>query len=256
MPSVFFVLAGASALALAGQAATRGLSADRPATRATASPATAKTEKVPFTLPQGYSVIAKSQVKRLPVYARRGGTSPVRFLGPRNASGGPLVLLVDWRQRRWTWDDWVRVYLPMRPNGSKGWIRSRDVLFKKDPFRVEVDLSAHRITIWKGARVFLKEPVGVGRAVTPTPVGRYFITELIISTNPRGLYGPYAFGTSAFSHVLTSFGGGPGQVGIHGTNQPELIGTDVSHGCIRLRNDVISRLAKVLPLGTPVSIER
>jgi lipoprotein-anchoring transpeptidase ErfK/SrfK len=74
--------------------------------------------------------------------------------------------------------------------------------------------------------------------------------------DPSGLYGPWAFGTSAFSDVLQSFGGGPGQIGLHGTNYPQGIGTDVSHGCIRMSNTNITRLAHVLPLGTPLSILR
>ena len=97
-------------------------------------------------------------------------------------------------------------------------------------------------------------PIGVGRGVTPTPVGRYFLVELIKLKKPRGLYGPYAFGTSAFSNVLFSFGGGPGQIGIHGTNYLAGIGTNVSHGCIRMSNRNITKLAHMLPLGTPVTI--
>jgi len=77
---------------------------------------------------------------------------------------------------------------------------------------------------------------------------------LIKTPNPSGAYGPYAFGLSGFSDTLTTFNGGPGQLGIHGTNEPSAIGTQVSHGCIRMSNDDITRLARMLPLGTPVQI--
>jgi lipoprotein-anchoring transpeptidase ErfK/SrfK len=100
---------------------------------------------------------------------------------------------------------------------------------------------------------------GRGRPVQPelpTPTGTFFITELLEQSNPRGLYGPYAFGLSAYSNVLYSFGGGPGQIGIHGTNEPSLLGTSASHGCIRVANAVIARLARLLPLGTPVASGR
>jgi lipoprotein-anchoring transpeptidase ErfK/SrfK len=66
-------------------------------------------------------------------------------------------------------------------------------------------------------------------------------------------YGPLAFGTSARSSVLTDWPGG-GFIGIHGTDAPELIPGRVSHGCIRLRNDDILRLGRLMPVGTPVTI--
>ena len=89
---------------------------------------------------------------------------------------------------------------------------------------------------------------------TPTPSGLYYIAELLRQPNPNGFYGPWAFALSAYSPVLSHFGGGGGQVGIHGTNEPLGIGHTVSHGCIRVRNSVIERLAAILPLGTPVRI--
>jgi lipoprotein-anchoring transpeptidase ErfK/SrfK len=92
--------------------------------------------------------------------------------------------------------------------------------------------------------------------VTPTPSGRYYITELLRQPDPTGLYGPYAFGLSAHSTVLHEFAGRDGILGIHGTNYPRGIGTDVSHGCIRVSNAAITRLARILPLGTPVLIVR
>jgi len=96
--------------------------------------------------------------------------------------------------------------------------------------------------------------IGVGEAATPTPRGTYFITALFRLIDPYGPYGPYAFGLSGFSNVLRSFGGGPGQLAIHGTNDPGGIGSNVSHGCIHVSNPEITRLSKELPLGTPVQI--
>jgi len=90
--------------------------------------------------------------------------------------------------------------------------------------------------------------------VLPTPKGLYYIVELLKQPDPRGPYGPYAFGLSAHSNVLYSFGGGPGQIGIHGTDVASSIGRSASHGCIRISNAAIIRLATELPLGTPVRI--
>lgn len=142
----------------------------------------------------------------------------------------------------------------MRPNGSVGWVRSSTVTLSSNPYGITVSLSQHRITVWKLGRAIAREPAAVGRSVLPTPTGVYYIDELLKQANPRGPYGPYAFGLSAYSQVLYSYGGGPGQIGIHGTNEPSLIGTSVSHGCIRVANALITRLARILPLGTPVTI--
>jgi lipoprotein-anchoring transpeptidase ErfK/SrfK len=124
----------------------------------------------------------------------------------------------------------------------------------RNPYRLVVRLRAHRIVLWKGQRVVLQGGTVVGASATPTPVGMYYVVELLRPPDPNGSYGPYSFGISAHSNVLKRFAGGDGRVGIHGTNQPGLIGESVSHGCVRVRNDTIRRLARVLPLGTPVLI--
>lgn len=94
-------------------------------------------------------------------------------------------------------------------------------------------------------------PAAVGTGDTPTPVGSFYLTELLAPTNSG--YGPYAYGISAFSDVLNSFGGGPGQIGMHSTDDSGSIEA-ASHGCIRLSNDDITYLAGILPLGTPITI--
>jgi lipoprotein-anchoring transpeptidase ErfK/SrfK len=117
-----------------------------------------------------------------------------------------------------------------------------------------VELGAHRITVFKGSSIVDREPVGVGKAQTPTPGGVYYTKELLRPVNPNGVYGPFAYQLSGFSDVLTRFNGGTGVIGIHGTNEPWLLGKDVSHGCIRMSNAGITRLAHLLPLGVPVEI--
>ena len=166
-----------------------------------------------------------------------------------NAEGAPLTFLV--KKRVGGWD---QVYLPVRPNESTGWIREESVDLALDPYRVEVSLGRHRVTVWKYGRVIHSEPAGVGRTVLPTPKGLYYLVVLLKQAKPSGLYGPYAFGTSAFSNRLYHFGAGPGQIGFHGTDNPGALGTNVSHGCIRISNGAITALAKVLPLGVPVEI--
>src|SRR5438105_4438037 len=132
--------------------------------------------------------------------------------------------------------------------------RRGQVQVLRDRYRVRVELRRHRLSVWRSERLVMRQPVGVGRPGTPTPVGRYYLVELIQTDDPQGPYGPYAFGLSAHSDVLQRFDGGDGQVGIHGTNFLQGLGTDVSHGCIRIGNGAIVRLARTLPLGTPVTI--
>ncbi|MEM9135120.1 MAG: L,D-transpeptidase [Actinomycetota bacterium] len=151
-------------------------------------------------------------------------------------------------------DGWLEVLLPVRPNGSTGWIRVADVELYQNRFRIEIDISDHSLTLLeRGQEVFTTE-VAIGTGDTPTPVGSFFTTVLYDVPDPEGPYGPHAFALSGFSEVLTSFNGGDGLIGIHGTNDPSSLGTDVSHGCIRIPNELITRMAETVPLGTPVDI--
>ncbi len=165
--------------------------------------------------------------------------------------GAPLVFLVTEEM-----GDWIRVLLPIRPNGSRGWLRTADVELLEHRFRMEVDLGAHRITVREGARTILEAPVGIGTQDTPTPGGLFYIKELLRPPDPGTIYGPYVYGLSGFSNQLTSFAGGDGVIGIHGTNAPWTVGQNLSHGCIRMLNRDIEKLVPLLPLGTPVRIVR
>ena len=195
------------------------------------------------------SVVATAKVPVVSIYRSPKAKRPFLRLANPNPHGVPLTFLV--KERRAGWE---KVYLPVRPNGSTGWVRDRQVDLSLTPYRVEVRLSAHTLTVWKGSRVIHHERAGVGRSIVPTPAGTYYLVELLKQPSPDGVYGPYAFGLSAFSNVLYSFGGGPGQIGLHGTNQPWSLGTNASHGCIRISNAGITKLAGLLPLGTPVRI--
>jgi lipoprotein-anchoring transpeptidase ErfK/SrfK len=175
--------------------------------------------------------------------------SPATVLSPLTKLGAPRVLLVVADE-----DDWLQVLLPLRPNGSVGWVRRVEVDLSTVTLRVEIDRATHRLRLFDGAAVVMDEPVAVGRAATPTPAGQFYVTELLRPPNARGAYGPYAFTLSAYSNVYQRFGSGDGAVGLHGTNEPRSLGADASHGCVRVSNDVIQRLAATLPLGTPVVI--
>jgi lipoprotein-anchoring transpeptidase ErfK/SrfK len=178
----------------------------------------------------------------------RPGKGMLTLTNP-TAAHSSLILLV--KQRRAAW---VQIYVPSRPNGSLGWVRTGAVRLLRDPWKILVRLRSHRLVVTRADRVIRTFPIAVGKQSTPTPTGEFFITELLKQPDPGGVYGPDAFGTSAYSDVLRHFGGGNGQIGIHGTDQPWVIGTSASHGCIRLYNRDVLWLSQRIPLGTPVHV--
>ncbi len=149
---------------------------------------------------------------------------------------------------------WLRVVLPVRPNGSTGWVREGDVTLTRHRYRIDVSLSRHRIEVYDGDERIVDAPAGIGTTDTPTPGGTYYTWVLIDPSNSG--YGAYAYGLNGFSDVLDRFGGGDGRLGIHGTTDESTVGRDVSHGCIRVTDAVITQLVEAigLPLGVPVTV--
>ncbi|MDG1411683.1 MAG: L,D-transpeptidase family protein [Acidimicrobiales bacterium] len=168
------------------------------------------------------------------------------------SSGGPLVFVIE------EFDDLnnFRVLLPTRPNGSFGWISANDIKLTRHNFRLQIDLDAFHLTLFNHEEEIWQATIGVARENAPTPSGRYYTTELLRPPTPHSVYGTFAYGLSGFSEVFMEFAGGPGQLGIHGTNDPDTLGSNVSSGCIRLHNDDISYLVESvgLPLGVPVDV--
>jgi hypothetical protein len=149
---------------------------------------------------------------------------------------------------------WVRVRLPVRPNGRTGWV-PRDALgaFNVVHTWLKIDRSALKATLVRDGKVIFAAPIGVGAKGTATPAGEFYIRDRLTGFKPDTIYGAMAFGTSAYSPTLTDWPRG-GVVGIHGTNQPELIPGRISHGCVRLYNADILTLDRLMPVGTPVTI--
>lgn len=160
------------------------------------------------------------------------------------------VVAERWRRGRLVW---VRVRLSTLPNSRLGWVpRAKLSTFHTVLTELVVDTRRFTITLYRRGRAVFHARVGVGTSSAPTPRGTFYIREKLTNfDNP--FYGPIAFGTSARSPVLTDWPGG-GIIGIHGTNEPGLIPGRISHGCIRLRNPDILRLARMLPLGTPLLV--
>lgn len=242
------------AAGLLGSAATAtalggGGNAGLPSARrlAAAAAALARTTK---TTP-AETIIAQARRHTIPLYRTPGGAYYTQLEPLPDSYGTRPVFRVITRRGAW-----LRVSLPIRPDQSSAWIRRRDVTLAATDYRLVVQLRTHRLQLWNEDRRLLSAPIAVGKALTPTPSGTYFIAYALRTRDPNGFYGPYAFGLSAYSNILTSFAGGDGEIGLHGTSEPWLLGHSASHGCIRIGNSVITRLVHLLPLGTPVQIER
>lgn len=149
---------------------------------------------------------------------------------------------------------WLRVRLPGRPNGHGGWISTSRTRQTSTPWRLRVALSTRRVTVFRGGRVRRQFRVVIGKPSTPTPRGAFFVEEaLALSSYETG--GPFALATSARSNVFQEFEGGPGQIGIHGTNNLSgAPGSAASHGCVRLRPRAITWLARRIGAGVPLTV--
>jgi hypothetical protein len=211
------------------------------------SPSTAHVRVASVTDP---SWIATAEVPSVPVYTSPGASVPSHILPNPNYLGATLVLLVAGYQ-----PGWIKVYVPVRPNGTIGWVPQNDVSLSLVDEHIVIDLAARHLTLYAGNAPVFDSQVAPGAPSSPTPTGQFFVTYVVEITDPGDEYGPDALALSAFSNTYFTFDGGPGEIAIHGTNQPWVIGSYASHGCVRLPNAAIASLAAQVPPGTPVVIE-
>jgi hypothetical protein len=216
-----------------------------------ATPATAQVERLSNekTLSRWAHPNDRAPVRRAPNGSARVITR-LRFLTEDRRPEIYLAL-------RRTWDrsgqEWVKIRLPRRPNGSTGWVRRESFgPWHHVRTRLVINRRTLRAKLYRNGRRVWTSRVGVGAPRTPTPAGRFYIREKLRSLQGGTIYGPLAFGTSAYS-TLSDWPRG-GVVGIHGTNQPWLIPGRPSHGCVRVPNRKVLQLGRRMPLGTPVRI--
>lgn len=184
------------------------------------------------------------------VYESPGDDEPWTTVQPLTILGTVTVLaVVDGPA-----DGWAQVMLPMRPNGSTGWVRAEEVWLYVADGEIIVDLDERHLTYTVDGIPMLETAVGIGSQYNQTPTGVFFVTDSVTLADPNSAWGPYALGLSARSDSVTSFNGGDGIIGIHGTNNPSSIGAGISLGCIRLPNDMITLLHDLVPIGTKVEI--
>jgi hypothetical protein len=179
-----------------------------------------------------------------------GSLGRLRFLTEDGQAEVYLVLeaRMDSARRRW-----LHIRIPTRPNGRTGWVL-QESLSPLQMVRTQLVIQRRtlRASLYRNGKRIWSAGVGIGKSGTPTPPGSFWIRERLRGLGDSSAYGPWAFGTSAYSNLSDWPGGGV--VGIHGTNQPGLIPGRPSHGCVRVRNDKIRQLARLMPVGTPVKI--
>jgi hypothetical protein len=194
-------------------------------------------------------------VKDVTVRSRPRGGNVVAVFPADLPWGSPTPFLIKAARRTGSGDTWLEVLLPRRPNGSSGWIRDDQVKIKPLGHAVEIDLSSRTGSLLQDHRKVRTWRVGIGTAGTPTPTGRFYVTvKLRPPQISAAAYGAWALGLSGYSEVHQTFGTGDGQIALHGTYKPWLLGRPVSNGCVRMDNETITMLAETLPLGTPVTI--
>jgi lipoprotein-anchoring transpeptidase ErfK/SrfK len=148
---------------------------------------------------------------------------------------------------------WVQLSLPGRPNGGRGWVPKPSVELHAVHRRIVVHRNARRLEVRRSSdgKVLLRALIAIGKPGAETPLGRnYYVQSRFVPKD--SFFGSFALETSGYSRLSEWPGGGV--VGIHGTDEPSLIGRAVSHGCIRMFNRDVDRLHRLAPLGTPIDI--
>jgi lipoprotein-anchoring transpeptidase ErfK/SrfK len=212
------------------------------------APATEAAPEAPLVFDHpGSTQVAEAALAKMPIYPSAAAATPSRTLNNPTREGMRLVLGV-----REVKGDWLRVQLPVRPNGTTGWVKKADVAMRSVPNHIVIEISKRKLTAWKGDTLLMESPAGVGTPKTPTPEGTYYVD--VSARNPGHGLGVHMLSVSGFSNVLTNFAGGTGQIAIHGTSNMATVGAFSSNGCIRLPNETITKLARIAPTGTPVYI--
>jgi lipoprotein-anchoring transpeptidase ErfK/SrfK len=152
---------------------------------------------------------------------------------------------------------WLAVRLPIRPNGTVGWVREDHLRVEHTPYWVDISLTRRLVRVYRSGRLVRRFRAVVGAPPTPTPMGLHAIYDPIAQRDANGFIGPWALHLTASSNVLDNYGGGPGRVAIHGRAGASLrdpLGSARSHGCVRIDNADVRWLARTVPRGTPVWI--
>jgi hypothetical protein len=207
-------------------------------------------------LTRGRALIATAvEGAALDVHAAPGTDRPYMSLEAANPWGQRLRFLVLHGGTDEDGDIWLRIQLPIWPNGQEGWVAASDVRLVAAAERITVDLSERKLVRRRAGAPPVKLEVAIGSSSTPTPPGRYFVWAKVATHRPSGPYGSYILGLSGFSEAIEPWEDWPGEprLAIHGTDDPGDAGHAVSKGCVRVLNAAL-RVLRDVPMGTPVVI--
>jgi lipoprotein-anchoring transpeptidase ErfK/SrfK len=189
-------------------------------------------------------------LKRATTLRSRPGGPVVAELQPTTEFRSPTVLAVV-RAR----DGWLGVLSSALPNGRVGWISARAALeVHYSDWRVDASLSRREVVVRRFGRVVQRFPVAIGSEGTPTPQGRFAVTDKLLTALSSSPYGCCILALSGHQTATPQGWGGGDRIAIHATNLPETIGTRASLGCLRAPTDEIRRVVNTVPLGTIVTI--
>ena len=180
----------------------------------------------------------------------------VGSVSPRTKWGGATQLLVKGSERT-AGKLWLDVRVQGRPNGSHGWIPADLAQVSQTPFRIEINRSSKSLRLVKAGQTVRTIKVVVGTTETPTPAGNFAVADRLELRSGDAFLGKWVMPLTAYSDVLKTFDGGIGQVALHGRGGASLkqpLGTAASHGCVRLQNSAITKIATTVPTGTPVNV--
>lgn len=149
--------------------------------------------------------------------------------------------------------DYYNVQVPMRPNGSTGYIRKSEVDVISTDQRILIDLSDRSVIVWEGDDIVFDTTGTIGQPSSPTPTGSFYVRN-VFEWYADSIYGPYVIPLSAYSEAIDQINGGDAVVAIHGTQRPDLMGAAASLGCVRLDNDTLRELAAIIEPGAPVEV--
>jgi lipoprotein-anchoring transpeptidase ErfK/SrfK len=221
---------------------------------ASQTPAPAGATPLPPLLGQG-SYIAATIARTVVVFRKPDPATADFVFDTKNPFGQRARFLVVDARRDATGDPWYEIALPIRPNGTTGWVPGDDLRVSRAEDRVVVDLSERTLRRYHQGKLVDRHAVAIGSPDSPTPIGTFFVWARVPQNDPHGPYGVFALGLSGFSDTYTEWAGSNGRIAIHGTSEPGDRGLAVSHGCVRVFNPEMETLTD-LPMGTPVVIHR
>jgi lipoprotein-anchoring transpeptidase ErfK/SrfK len=146
--------------------------------------------------------------------------------------------------------EWLEVISTNLRNGVHGFVRRWQVRLTRSTVAIDVDLSGRLLRVWRRGIVVLRATVGIGAARTPTPIGRFGVTDELSGFNPAA-YGCCILALSAHqTHLPPGWPGGD-RIAIHGGGG---LGAATSNGCLHASGAVLRWLMRRVPLGTQVVV--